>query len=522
MSSPTTAASIAGTSDRDTQTATELASAALTTAASLDVLENGADAAARRQAAARLIDLYAPALLAAPRQTVVVPVESGGRFLRLRLRQGAGPGGVAPTRFVRLKPTDDLTPTRLAPVTRTLGVGVPLVATLRPMMPVNVPGPVPTQPVAGIVWAVPAVPVLGAPPSAGGRRVRTLTFDLYDPHGIGRITGPGGCSHPLAADYSTPLAAMHRHFGPQRRGLRGFLSGSGDFSSTGLYPSQQPTLDKTPLVFVHGLISDPTDFYPLHNALEHDPEVRRRYQVWFFYYPTSLSVVYSAMLLREDLEAFVHQLDPRGTHPALHRVVLVGHSMGGVLCRLAISDGGDAYYRHFFRRPVDELTLSSSDRQLVRRGFFYHASPDVAQVVFVATPHRGNKLAGGLLGNLGRLMVRVPLAVRTRVNEIVFRNRTALAAGAPLKPGSSLDSLSPRDPLVAAVNDLPMRPGVRVHSILGDRGRGGPPERSSDGVVSYASSHLPQAESERLVPAGHVGTLKRPETAEEVLRILHQ
>jgi hypothetical protein len=62
-----------------------------------------------------------------------------------------------------------------------------------------------------------------------------------------------------------------------------------------------------------------------------------------------------------------------------------------------------------------------------------------------------------------------------------------------------------------------MRPGVRLHSIVGDRGSGGPPELSSDGVVPYESSHLPQAESERVVPAGHTGTLKRPETSADFL-----
>lgn len=126
-----------------------------------------------------------------------------------------------------------------------------------------------------------------------------------------------------------------------------------------------------------------------------------------------------------------------------------------------------------------------------------------------------------LLGNLGRLLVRVPSAVCTRIAKILSNNRAALAAGAPLKPGSSLDSLSPRDPLVAALNDIQIRYRVRLHSILSDRGRAGVTEQSSDGVVPYGSSHLTQATSERLVPVGHTGTLKRPETAGEIERILH-
>ena len=375
----------------------------------------------------------------------------------------------------------------------------------------------PVQPVAGITWAVTVVPRFRA---AGGGAASVLSLDLYDPHVTGRVPAAHGHGGPLAADFTTPLAVVHSRIGPERRGLRGFLGGNRDFASTGLYASEKPTPDKVPLVMVHGLISDPSDFHSLHNALEADPAMRRRYQVWLFYYPTSLPVVYSAMLLREDLDRFIRQLDPRGVHPALRRAVLVGHSMGGLLCRLAISDGGDRYYHHFFRQPLDELNLTSEQRALARRAFYYRGDPNVSRVVFIATPHRGSQLASNVLGRMARLLVRVPQAVRSRVYAIVSQNRRALAVGAPIRPTSSLDSLGPRDPLVAAINDVPMRSGVRLHSILGNRGRRGPVERSSDGVVAYESAHLPQADSERVVPAGHTGTLKSPQTADEIIRIL--
>ncbi len=53
-----------------------------------------------------------------------------------------------------------------------------------------------------------------------------------------------------------------------------------------------------------------------------------------------------------------------------------------------------------------------------------------------------------------------------------------------------------------AINTVPITPGIPYHSIIGDRGRGDEPE-SSDGVVSYSSSHLDGARSERIVPSGH-------------------
>ena len=472
---------------------------------------------ARRLATARLVDRYAPALLAAPRHAILVPAGPAGR-VRLVLRRGAGPGGVDPANFAELAPAGDYTVVGKPQFSRTAGVGTPLVGTRRPVRAVSQPEPVPAEPVPGLVWTVTAVPVLAAGAPGG---TRTVFLDLYDPHTTGHLAASAGQRPlPLAADYTTPTAVTTARFQPQNRALKGVLGADAYFADAGLYSTELPTPGKVPLVFVHGLISDPTDFHFLTNRLAGDPEVRRRYQVWVFYYPTSLPVVYSAMLLREDLTRFIHQLDPAGTHPALHRAVLVGHSMGGLLCRLAVSDGGDRYYHHFFRQPLDDLKLTASQRALVRRAFYYRGSPDVAQAVFIATPHRGSSLASGFPGNLARLLVRAPVAVAGRIRPIVANNRPALAPGAPLKPGTSLNSLSPRDPLIAAVNDIPIRPGVGLHSILGDRGRGGPPEKSSDGVVPYESSHLPQAESERIVPAGHTGTLHRPETVAELERIL--
>ncbi len=476
----------------------------------------GSDAAreTRRATTARLVEAFSPELLAAggDRPSVTLPAAGPGqRPRRVRLVRGPGPGGVSPGGFVQLEPTDRYAVSGVDGFHTVPGEGAPLVGHLAPIRPVHADGRVPAEAVNGLTWPVTAVARPGADP--GG----DVTLELYEPHAARDRDARGRM---LAADYTTPLAVSASRLRARRRGLLGFISGGNYFPSAGLYPTEPRDPDKIPLILVHGLISDPGDFRHLRNALAGDPAVRRRYQVWVFYYPTSLPVPYSAMLLREDLGAFIRRLDPAGTHTALHRAVLVGHSMGGLLCRLAVTDGGDVYYRHFFRRPLPELQLTAEERDLIRRGFLYRASPDVTKVVFIATPHRGSRLAGGLPGNVGRLLVRLPPAVLTPIRGILTRNRTVLANGLTLRPASSLDTLSPRDPAILSLNETRPRPGVRLFSVLGDRGRSGPLTGSSDGVVPYASSHLDGVESERAVPAGHVGTLQRPETADELRRIL--
>ena len=55
---------------------------------------------------------------------------------------------------------------------------------------------------------------------------------------------------------------------------------------------------------------------------------------------------------------------------------------------------------------------------------------------------------------------------------------------------------------------------------MGDRGFGGG-TRSSDGVVAYNSSHLDGAESEKIVPAGHV-VFSNEAAVLEIKRILEE
>ena len=66
---------------------------------------------------------------------------------------------------------------------------------------------------------------------------------------------------------------------------------------------------------------------------------------------------------------------------------------------------------------------------------------------------------------------------------------------------------------------LPFPPTLQIHSIIGNRGKAGPLEHSSDGVVLYTSSHLPGLGSEKIVPASH-SCVSHPDTMAEIRRIL--
>jgi hypothetical protein len=122
------------------------------------------------------------------------------------------------------------------------------------------------------------------------------------------------------------------------------------------------------------------------------------------------------------------------------------------------------------------------------------------------------------LGSIGATLVKLP---RDLVN--LGRERARYAKDVEghrhlNRMPVSVDSLSPENPFVCAINNVPIQTGIPYHVIAGDRGRGDAP-KSSDGLVPYWSSHLPGAVSEKIV-ASHHNAQQHPDAYAEVLRIL--
>ena len=82
----------------------------------------------------------------------------------------------------------------------------------------------------------------------------------------------------------------------------------------------------------------------------------------------------------------------------------------------------------------------------------------------------------------------------------------------------SVDTLAPDNDFVVALHSVPLTSGIPYHTIAGDRGKGDAPN-SSDGLVPYWSSHLPAAQSEKIVPTHH-NAQQNIGAIEEVHRIL--
>jgi pimeloyl-ACP methyl ester carboxylesterase len=277
-----------------------------------------------------------------------------------------------------------------------------------------------------------------------------------------------------------------------------------------------------PVVLVHGTASSPATWAELVNEIENDPRLWNRYQVWLFVYNSGSPILYSAGLLREALRGLVEELDPEGDDPELRRMVVVGHSQGGLLTKLLVVSSGEDFWHNVSEEPLDAKGLDPEVSALLERSTYFEPVPAVDRVVFIATPHRGTQLLSNFrIGGILSWVIKLPGNLLSSGVDLIRQDPKSVAVdrlkrlrGLP----TSIDNMTPGNPTLEVLESRPIKPSVSAHSIIAVRGSG-PPEKGGDGVVSYSSAHIEGVESELVVRSGH-STQENPRSIEEVRRIL--
>jgi pimeloyl-ACP methyl ester carboxylesterase len=356
-------------------------------------------------------------------------------------------------------------------------------------------------------------------PDVDVSQTRECTLALIDPVSR-RSVGTPPNELAIEADLTTPLAYMWSRTDLDRFRWAGLLRPEAHLERANLLMIRPYEPGKIPVVMVHGLISSPLAWIPMLNELLRDPMIQQNYQFMLYLYPTGVPVPIAAASLRDALAQARALYNPNGRDPAFDRMVLIGHSMGGLLSRLMVVSSEDRLWRLNSDRPFEEIIGSPQVLEELRRLLFFEPLPFVQRVVFLATPHRGSDLSRGVVGRVGAGLINDPDHIQKLLYQLVKDNPDAFDRRRFRRLPTSIETLEPNSPILLAILGMRPGPGIAFHSVIGSL-RPGAVDQTSDGVVPYASAHLEEVESEKVVRSDH-GVQKNGEAILEVRRILRR
>ncbi len=354
---------------------------------------------------------------------------------------------------------------------------------------------------------------------AEGDEVRECTIDLYDPARV-RTIGEGPTAIGLEADLTTPLAYMWTRTDLSRYRWNALFRPGPAGERAGLMLLRPYDPDKIPVVMVHGLASSPLAWIPMLNEMLRDPRIHDKYQFLLYVYPTGVPLPLAAAGLREALTDAESTFDVPGETPdrEFRKMVLLGHSMGGLLSHAMVVDSGNSFWELSTDRPFDEINGPPEVLNDLKHYCFFKPLPFVKRVVFMGTPHRGSMIAKGFVGRVVSNQISEPDAYHKMIMTLIKDNPGTFNERKFRHMPTSIDTLKPDSPILMTLLELKADPSVAFHSIIGAIEPGALRD-SSDGVVTYRSSHFEPVESEKVVRSGH-GVQEVPSAILEVRRIL--
>jgi hypothetical protein len=428
--------------------------------------------------------------------------------------------------FDNLKFVSDYQVNELSNQFRTFGLGVPMIALYEPDCQNSAidryypPGA--SFPVTAFLRVMSTEPRSPTNPKTRYR----CTVELYDPSVTSEID-IGGTPIPLESDLTTPLAysldnpAFRRANVP----IKGLLDPEESQAVSGLYMLEPYNPNKIPVLMVHGFWSSLITWMEMFNDLRGSEEIRDNYQFWFYLYPTGQPFWLTAATLRSELAEMRGALDPNVVYPAMDEMVLVGHSMGGLIAKMQTVESGNKFWNLVSPYPIEQMVGTPELKSAAYAATYFHPNPSVRRVITIATPHHGSNFSNLTTQWLGRKLINLPDELVRDKNRVLRDNPGFFPEESLIRVPTSVDALATESPLLAAIRNAQRAPWVKYHNIIG-LVEESPVLKSmttnTDGIVSYASAHATEALTEITVKAPHTKVHQHPRAILEVRKLLLQ
>jgi len=341
---------------------------------------------------------------------------------------------------------------------------------------------------------------------------------LHDPYKHEKVT-VAGKQYALAANFTAPYGLWLAENNLGRAAYLVLIDRDDNLIMPHLYMLEPYNPKKKVIVLIHGLASSPEAWIRLTNDIMGDPVLRENFQVWQVFYSTNMPILES----RYQINALIQQGFQRinAQDPAKKDAVLVGHSMGGVIARLLVSDANLI--------PRTEELINNSRRierfrnnPLFKARLQFKPIPNFSRGIFLATPHRGTDYADRWFTLAARKIIRLPGAflgafADTLQGDIGLDDFIKEVGHDMIQNGPS--DLSKNSKFNALTRDVVPYKGFKFHNIIGNTTDSTDKSVMTDDVVPYQSAELKGAISEEIIKGGH-SIQETPEAVLELRRIL--
>lgn len=346
-----------------------------------------------------------------------------------------------------------------------------------------------------------------------------LVIKIIDPYQNDKMKVEGK-EYPLAANFSAPYGLWLAQNNLGKAAYLSLINRDQQMLMPHIYMLEPYNPNKKVIVLVHGLASSPEAWIRLTNDIMGDKVLREHYQVWQVFYSTNMPMLESRFQIYAIINQAFAQLNPNDA--ADSDAVLIGHSMGGVIARLLVSDADlskQALQTFRFR----QLQKYKNDPLFVQR-LQMHSIPNFDRAIFLVSPHQGTAFAELWFTKAARRIIGVPNAFLGALadsiqGEISIKDIVGQVDNGLIQNGPS--DLSYKSNFMKLTKDVMPKKGLPYHSIIGNNTKSDDPNVITDGIVPYKSAHLKDAVSEKIVPGGH-SIQETPEAVLELRRILRQ
>lgn len=343
-------------------------------------------------------------------------------------------------------------------------------------------------------------------------------ISAYDPYKFesAKITGK---SYPLAANFSAPYGLWLAQNNLGKAAYLSLIDRDARLTMPHLYMLEPYNPNKKVVVLVHGLASSPEAWIRLTNDVMGDPVLREHYQVWQVFYSTNMPILESRFQIYAIIQQSFNLVDSKV--PAKKDAVLVGHSMGGIIARLLVSDA-DLTPAAMKLLPNRRAQQFKND-PLFKSRLDIQPIPNFSRAIFLAAPHRGTEFADRWFTLAARKVIRLPGAFLGALSDVIQSSDPDLQAfikdvdNGLIQNGPS--DLSKNSNFTRLTKNVVPYKGMKFHSIMGNATKSDDLNIITDDVVPYTSAHLDGALSEKIIKGGH-SIQETPEAVLELRRIL--